>query len=165
MEKYNHFSYGETIARTLKPIGHSDTQKHYFKATEQDEIDTVSQWISQARGVLLIAIDGAESSFEWNSSDSLMEQPLYLFAVVKQTTGDNPASIFEAQQYCKRIGEQIIAHLMQDFHADKNGVGLLDPSSFRMKGFGPVGENFYGVLLGFSFNQGINYTIDPRLWV
>ncbi|MDR0824603.1 MAG: hypothetical protein LBN74_05875 [Prevotella sp.] len=163
--KYNHYEYCETIARKLKPIQHTDEKRQFFKSTEQEELDELNERISDTSGVLFIAIDGTESSFDWRNSDSLMEQPSYLFAIVEQTEGGNAASIFQAQQHCKAIAMQVVASMMQDYHDYKNGLELLEPATFRMKGFGPIGNNYYGVLVGFSFNQGTNYEINPALWV
>jgi len=165
MEKYNHYTYCEDIARKLKPILHTNDKKQFFKATGQDDIDELNERLSEASGMLFIAIDETESVFDWQNSDSLMEQPVFLFAIVKQTEIGNSSTIFQAQQECKNTALQVIYKMMDDYHEHVNGMDLLEPSSFRMKGFGPLRENFYGVLVGFSFNQGINYILNPDLWV
>jgi hypothetical protein len=164
MDKYNHYEYCEDIARKLKPIQHTEAKKRFFQATEQDDLPSLNERISSASGVLFIAIDGTESSFDWRNSDSLMEQPYYLFAIIEQTKSGKSSSIFDAQQHCRQIAMQVIARMMHDYHDQVKGMDLLDPSSFLMKGFGPIRNNYYGVLVSFSFNQGINYEINPALW-
>lgn len=162
--KYNHYEYCEAIARKLKPIKHTEEKKKFFQATEQDELEDLNERLSECTGILFIAIDGTESLFDWKNSDSLMEQPTYLFAIIQQTESGNSQTIFNAQQNCKQIAIQVIAHMMQDYHNYKKGMDLLDPSSFQMKGFGPIRNDFYGVLVSFSFDQGTNYEINQDLW-
>ncbi|MDR1716323.1 MAG: hypothetical protein LBS20_10800 [Prevotella sp.] len=162
--KYNHYAYCEAVARKLKPIRHSDEKQQFFKATEQDEIEDLEERMSEASGILFIAINGTESEFDWKNSDSLMERPSYLFAIVEQTEAGSSGTIFEAQQHCKAIAMQVIAQMMLDYHEYKEGMELLDPSTFRMKGFGPLRNTYYGVLVGFSFDQGTNYEINPDIW-
>lgn len=163
--KYNHYKYCEAIARKLKPIQHSEDRKQFFEATEQDELDTLEARLSDTSGILFIAIDGAESSFGWQNSDSLMEQPLYKFAIVEQTESGDSHTIFKAIQHCKAISMQVIARMMQDAQNYKEGMDQLNPSSFQIRSFGPIGNSYYGVLVGFSFDQGTNYEIKPDLWV
>lgn len=164
-EKYDHFTYGLMLATKLKAIKHIDENNcHFFRATAQDELKELEDRISQAHGVILIAIDGTDSDFDWKNSDSLIEQPSYLFAVVKETDSTDTDSIFNALTECKEIGHQIISKMLQDRVKYKSGLGYLEPSTFRMKGFGPIGDNFYGVLLSFLFEKGIKYIINQEMW-
>lgn len=163
-ERYNHFEYFENIARKLKSIKHSDEKPHFFRATDQDEPQDLEQRLSSASGMLLIAIDGAESTFGWKISDSLMEQPLFHFAIVEQTEIGNSSTIFNAQSNCKKNAMQVIARMMNDYHNHTKGMDLLDPASFTMQGFGPIRNSFYGVMVDFSFEQGVDYTINDELW-
>ncbi len=158
MDKYNHFKYCENLAENLKAITKS------YRATEQTELQDLNAQITNAHGTIIIAIDGAESSFTWNDSDSLMEQPIYSIAVVKQTSTGDANTIFSSQKECMEIGKQIIARMFLDADHYKNGLHLLDRKSFLCKGFGPIGDNFYGVLLSYQLDQGINYTINPDYW-
>jgi len=164
MDKYNHYEYCENIARKLKPIKHSEENRRFFEATEQDEIESLEARLSDIGGILFIAIDGVESDFDWKNSDSLMEQPSFKFAIVEQTTSGESDTIYRAVKNCKAIAMQVIAYMMNDYHNHHKRMDLLEPSSFKMKGFGPIGNNYYGVLVGFSFDQGTNYEINPNLW-
>jgi len=163
--KYNHYEYCEAIARKLKAIQHTGEKQKFYRATGQDEIEDFEERMSEASGMIFIAIDESDSGFDWKNADSLMEQPSYLFAILQQTETGNSETIFKAQKDCKSIAMQVIAQMMQDYHIGKNGMDLLEPSSFQMKGFGPLRNTFYGVLVSFSFNQGVNYKINKDLWV
>lgn len=163
-QAYNHFEYGEMLATKLKPISHSPTDKHFFRATQQDELEELTERISAASGTILIAIDGTQSSLDASKADSLMEQPLYYFAVVQQTDSTNSTTIFEAQSKCKKILIQIVSKMLQDAYINKSGLALLDKSSFLMKGFGPIADNFFGVLMSFSLNEGLNFKLNPEMW-
>lgn len=164
MAKYDHFKYGEALARSLKSVNHSDTKQKFYRATEQDELDELNARLSSANGTIIIAIDGSDSNFDWNDSDSLMEQPQYSFLIAKQTNTDRPETIHESQMDCKNIAMQIIVRMTQDHHNMQNGLTFLEINSFRMKGVGPIRDNFYGVLLGFALNQSIEFYIKNDEW-
>jgi len=164
MDRYKHFEYGEQLASKLKAIQNGEKDKGFFEATEQEDLPALNERISSASGTILIAVDTGESSFDWQNSDSLMEKPHYAFAIVQQTTSGDVDSIISAQQSCKKIAKEIIAKMLQDAHARKSGLEYLERGSFYIKGFGPVGDNFYGVMLFFFFNQGVNYTLNPDMW-
>ncbi len=158
-KKYNHFEYGKMLADKLKPI-----QGRYYKATEQTEMQELSVQLSEAKDTILIAVDGAESSFSFPNSDSLLEYPKYSFAIVSQTDSSDVQTVLNAQNKCKEFAKQIIAKMLQDAIKYKNGLEFVDGGSFKIAGMGPVGDNFYGVLLTISFSQGISYCLNKSMW-
>jgi len=164
MDTYNHFDYGQKLALKLKAIENGEKDKGFFEATEQEDLPSLNERISSASGTILIAVDTGESAFDWQNSDSLMEMPYYAFAIVQQTTSGDVQSIISAQQNCKQIAKEIMAKMLQDSHARKEGLEYLERKSFHIKSFGPVGGNFYGVMLFFFFNRGVNYTLNPEMW-
>lgn len=157
--KYDHFEYGEMLAKSLNPI-----QKRYYKATEQTDMQEFTKQMSEARDIILIAVDGSESSFSFPNSDSLLEYPKYSFAVLSQTDSSEVHTLLNAQKKCKRIAEQIIAKMLQDSKKSTAGLQFVDGGSFKIAGMGPIGDNFYGVLLTFSFSHGISYVLDKSMW-
>jgi hypothetical protein len=119
MQPYNHFEYGETLAQKLKAIAHTDSEQHYYRATEMEDLQELNARLSGARGMILVAIDGCNSDFGWENSDSLMERPQYFFVVAKATPGNDTAQIFTSQSECKAVALQIIARMMQDGNSYK----------------------------------------------
>ena len=163
--KYNHFEYGEMLASKLKAIKHTKEDVHFFRATEQTRYEDLVDSMSSAHGTILIALNGAVSDFLWVDSDSLMERPQYSFCVLKNTVSDDTDTIFLAQSECKEIAMQIIARMLRDSDSYKNnGLNLINKNSFKIEGIGPVGDNFYGVELSFSFDQGTDFRIDTTMW-
>ena len=61
MQPYNHFEYGDLLARKLKPIAHSDTKQHYYHATEMEDLQELNARLSGAHGMILVAINGSNS--------------------------------------------------------------------------------------------------------
>jgi hypothetical protein len=164
MSKYNHYSYCEMLATRLKPIGHTTNERRFFRATEQDSPEELATRISAAQGTILVAIDGADSSFSMPNSDLLVEKPAYSLLLLSQTESDNTDSIFAAQQSCRQIAKEIIAKMLEDALKYLNGLEFVDGNSFKVGGIGPVGDNFYGVNMSYTFIQGTPYSLTPGMW-
>ena len=63
---YNHFQYAEMLARHLVAISHTDEDPHFFRASEQGDLIELTQMISRAHDVIMIAVDGQASDFNFN---------------------------------------------------------------------------------------------------
>lgn len=163
-QKYSHFEYGESLARRLKAISHTDEQQHFYRATEAEELTDLNARLSSASGMILVAIDGSNSDFSWKNSDSLMERPQYFFIVARQTTSGDTDTLFAAQVECSAVVRQIISRMVFDHQRYEHGMTYLDESSFTARGIGPIGENFYGIILGFNLDVGLDCRIDKTLW-
>lgn len=162
---YNHFQYCEDLARRLKAIAHADSDCHYFRATEQTELREFEDNLSSAHGMIMIAIDGKDSGFQFRNSDSLMEQPAYIIIIAKQALASDSDTVFAAQEESKAVMMQVISRMLNDARVYKHGCDLVDPDSFRIGGFGPIGDLFYGVILWFSLDEGVNFEIKPEMWL
>ncbi|MDR0799794.1 MAG: hypothetical protein LBN18_08550 [Dysgonamonadaceae bacterium] len=162
---YNHFAYGEDLARRLRAISHTDTDQHFYRATEAEELQDLIAHLSSVHGMILVAIDGHNSDFKWANSDSLMERSQYFFLVLQQTVSGDTDTVFAAQQECTGVARQIIARIMNDAHDPKvKPLHFIDAGSFTLRGVGPVGDNFYGSILGFNRVVGMNYQINTAMW-
>lgn len=162
---YNHFKYTEKLATQLAPIAHTVHQPRFFRATEQTEMIELNEMITKARGMIMIAIDGATSEFSLNNTDSLMERPGYSLVIAKQTKSTDTNTIFEAQKECKEVMTEVIGRLLQDFNNYKDSCDKIDTSSFQLSGFGPIGDLFYGVILDFYLDEGVSFKLNPSMWL
>ena len=161
---YNHFEYMQHVAERLIPIGHSADSCHFIMSDEVEEILTLGDRISNMPGMLLLAIDGCESEFNWNNGDSLVELPRYLFAVVDKTSRLDPQSVIVAKRNCSFIAKEILKKMMHDSLGNTNGLGTLDIGSFSQGGVGPIGDTFFGVMVGFSLTTPIDFSVNEKLW-
>jgi len=162
--KYNHFEYTEMLARQLIPISHTDTDRHYFRASEESELKELNEMMSQAHGMIMIAIDGKNSEFGFNLADNLIEKSGFSLVIAKQTTSSDTDTIFQAQKDSYNVMMNIVARYMRDYQHSNYGCDFLDPESFAFEGFGPIGDLFYGVILDFYLETGVNYKINPEMW-
>lgn len=160
---YNHYQYCETLARGLKAVAHTDNKPQYYEATEQTELHELEQNISSAQGTILIAIDGQMSGFVFDG-DSLIEKPLHSIVIAKQTKSTDAKTITLAQQECKAIIDQVIAKILNDACSYKNNADKIDINTMTTEGFGPIAGVFYGVILTFSLNEGVNYMLKKEFW-
>lgn len=164
MEQYNHFQYGELLAKQLRSIAHTDDQQRFFPATEEEQFLSIEDRLSNIKGTILIAIDGSNSDFSWQS-DNMTEKLQYFFIVLKNTNSERTETIMDAQKECRLIAHQIIARMMNEQFSSNYSLTTLDPDSFTIRGVGPLADNFYGVLIGFNLLNSFNYTIKPEYWL
>lgn len=162
--KYTHFQYCESLARQLKPVAHTDDDCHFFRATEQSSLTELERNISAAHGMILIAIDGKFSGFNFQT-DSLIEKPLYGIVIARQTDSTDIDTVFQAQEDTKAVAMQVISRMLCDALSYRNGCEFIEVDSFQLEGFGPIAGYFYGVMLSFSTATGIEYKVDPEMWM
>jgi glutamine cyclotransferase len=93
-----------------------------------------------------------------------MEIPQFFFVVAQHAVLTDTASVISAQQNSKRIAEQIIIRMLEDAKAYKRGLEYLDENSFSIRGYGPIGDTYMGVIVGFNLNQSLTLTIDEAIW-
>ena len=162
---YNHFTYSEMLARKLKPIAHTDDDCHFFRASAQTKMQELLENISSAKGGVLIAVDGKIIDFSWNNSDSLMIKPTYGIVILFPAKSTDANTIFAVQAQATEVALQIIAKMMQDANRYISDCDKIDPESFQIDGFGPMADLFYGVELSFNLDDGLNYELNPDMWL
>jgi len=154
----------EKLAKRLKLVSHSDSNRHFYRATEQTELEELTANISSANGTIIIAIDGSFVDFEFPDSDNLVARPQYSVVIASQTSSSDSSTILTVQQTCKQIAIQIISKILQDAQAEENGCRYINEKTFTIEGIGPIADNFYGVILSFNMEEGINYQLDSNMW-
>ena len=162
---YKHFEYSEFLARHLAPIRHTDTDCHFLRSDEVEEISDLEARISSIRDYVLVAIDGHNSDFSWINSDNLVNIPQYFIAVLKQSETGNIDAAHKSKADCKEILMQIVCRMMVDREEEQNELQFLEVDSMTMRGVGPMSENFYGVMLGFNLRRPVQYFINESMWV
>lgn len=165
MDTYKHFEYSEWLARHLAPIGHTETNCHFLRSDEVEEISDLEERLSSISGHVLVAIDGHNSDFSWQNCDNLVDIPQYFIAVLRQCETGNIDALHAAKAECKDILMQVVCRMMLDWNEEQNGLHCLDPDSMTMRGVGPMGENFYGVMLGFNLRKPISYFVNTSMWI
>lgn len=164
--EYDHFSYGAELARSLKPVVESADEKKYYMCSESDNLYALTELLSVAHGLVMVAVDGCNSDFEMNRGDALFEIPQYFFLFLQETRTDVPGDILSKQKGCKRICREVMNRMLQEM-ADVTGVTALKclvPNSMTIRGVGPVGDNFYGAMLGFNVKLNVEWKTSEEYW-
>lgn len=159
MEPYNHFTYGEQTARRLKAISHTDDRPRFFTAFGIEDLYNFDDKLSSVTGTILIAVDGHESDSTDNGFDSLNDRRSYSYIVARNTINDRPETINQAVDQCRLIAKQIRNRLFNE----QCLKSVIDRNT-QITGIGPIGDNFYGVILSFSLNENEDFYIDPTYW-
>lgn len=163
--RYNHFEYSEMLARRLAAISHTDGQCHFLRSDEVEQITDLEERISQISGMVLVAIDGHNADFNWENSDNLVTVPQYFITVMKQSPAGDIEAVHRGKAECREVLMQIVTRMLLDWNADEQGLGLLDADSLTMRGIGPIADNFYGVMLGFTLHEPTTFMLNPDMWL
>lgn len=158
--EYNHFTYGEALASSLKDISHSPQKNRFFTAFGLEDLVSFEDKLSSVTDTILIAVDGCESESEDNGADGLNDKQVYSFIVAKNTISGNPDSINLAVTQCKKICKQIRNKLLQD----PTLVNYIDRNT-QINGIGPIGDNFYGAILTFFLNVPEDFFVDSSYFL
>lgn len=160
---YDHFSCCETLARKLKPIGHTQQKKRFFRAFGIEDLFDFDERLSSVKGMILIAVDGSDKEIKFNSADTFTQRPQYGIIIAKNASRNNPEDIFQATHDCEYVCKQIAACLAQDLIYGNNGYSRLN-AEFQLNGIGPIGDNFYGSMLSFSLTESFRAVLDNGIW-
>lgn len=159
MEIYDHFSTGELLATHLRDIAHTPKHPRFFTAFGIEDLYDFEDRLSSVSGTILIAIDSNESDTTDNRADSLIDRAAYSFVVARNTNSGRTSTIQEAVRKCKLLVKQIRNRLF----LTSSLLGIIDHDT-QITGIGPIGDNFYGVILTFYLNVPESYFIDPKFW-
>jgi len=162
---YNHFSYAEMLARSLKKVGHADDERHFLKFDEVVELEDLATQITSVNGMILVAIDGHNSDFSLNGADALQETPQYFIVILKNSPLGDLDLYYTTKRECKIVAEECIKKLLIDRHYEVNGLEHLDAGSITCRGVGPIGDNFFGVIVGFTLNDPKIFQLNPEMWL
>lgn len=157
--EYNHFSYGEQLAKQLKVVSHTSEKPRFFTAFGLEDLYSLNDKLSSVTGTILIAVDGCESTSEGNVADSLSDEMTYSFIVACNTNADRPETINQAAANCRQIAKQIRNRLFHD-PVLKHTISR----NTSINGIGPIGDNFYGVALFFTLQVSEEFFIDHSYW-
>lgn len=131
----------------------------FFTAFGIEDLYNFDDKLSSVIGTILIAVDGHESDSTDNGYDSPNDRRTYSFIVARNTVNDRPATISQAAEQCRILTKQIRNHLLNQ----QNLQGVIDRNT-QITGIGPIGDNFYGVILTFSLTEPEEFYIDPTYW-
>lgn len=167
MEKYNHFQYAGNLTTSLRFFqpGIQKNRKVLFTSPNSDSLYSISQKLSEISYPVLVAVNGYDADYSDNDADALFEKAQYFFMILQPAIADNPEDILSRQEECKENALQIQAKLIKDSRAYKSGLTGLLTDTFTIRSIGPIGDNLYGVIIGFNVQENIEYFIKEDMWL
>lgn len=163
MEQYDHFAYALDLTKKMK-LFKDHVDDSFFTAPNSDSLASISARLSSINYPVLVAIDGRDSTFDYNDAESLIKKPQFFIMILQPAPTDDTNAILTAQRVCEANCLQIQARLIFDSLKYKNGLIRLELASFTFSSIGPLGENLYGEIMGFVNPNGIDKNIDPAFW-
>lgn len=164
MEQYDHFAYGLNLVKKMT-LFQPKAENSYHKAPNSDTLLSISNRLSEINHPVLVAIDGKDSTFADNEAESLVKKAQFFFMILKPANTDDPSAILAAQAECEANCLQI--QTLMKLHSRKYQFGLigLQLGSFTLASIGPIGDNLYGEIMGFTIESGVTTKIIEDFWV
>lgn len=157
-------TYFENIARKHKDIGHTDSEKHFFRM----EIDEVLGGISRTdvKHPFLI-LEGYGFSYTDNKSDNLLKHREGAFILLDHVSDPTDfAAIHAAWDRMEQIGEEILVKIKTDKHNPLTPV-IRDFDFSQVQGTIIANEidGNYGIRFTYSLTSSRPSDIDPEKWL
>lgn len=164
--RYNHFAYMLSIAENLRDIAHTDKKPRFFMSTGLASLEGILNNINIVNLPCLIAEDNCDLRLSDNLSDGIMALPFYTFYILYPASHGNDAEILEARAKAKVTASKVLARMLRDAHEPdlELGLDIMDFSSVRMQGIGPLGDNGHGVMVTFTIGQEADMVYDTNNW-
>lgn len=168
MEEYNHITYMESIAEQLRDIAHTSKRQRFFKSTGIASLEGVFANLNNLNFPCIIAEDNCDSRLNDNLSDSIREFPFFTFYVLYQASAGNDDEILEARKQARSTANKILSRMLRDANSEEIGnelgIRIMDFSSVRMQGVGPLGDNGHGVMVTFTLQQEAPIDYNTNDW-
>jgi hypothetical protein len=167
--EYDHFSYMENIARTLRAIRHGHNDRRFFRCSSPEALEELlSNYNDLPPDVpILVAVDDLTESFSEPDQDAIFSAPEYGFLVLQHVETGNDEDLFAKRAYCRALAKKIVAKMLRDSCSQTHPLGndRLSRSSIVIDSQGPFGDNYHGVLVWFSLQRAFAWTDTPNDWL
>jgi hypothetical protein len=160
---YDHITYMEDCATRLKDLGHTAEVPKFFRVSSLTQLDEVLANLTTMGQTVLIVHDNTEGSIgDRNISNNYLDSPYYLFYIMKHVALDDFDAKANAKKECKAIAIKIISKMLVDKSRSRSGLLFLDFTNIPYQGIGPVGDNYYGIMVSFTVadNAELIYNAD-----
>jgi hypothetical protein len=169
---FNSVTYFTQIARKLKAIGHTDTNKKFFRASNVNQLQELIQNLTSAQYPALILFDKLDGRFEDNTSNNPIDRQFYSLLIVKPVDGEDSDSRRQVIEDCKAIVMKIFARMTRDWLAankvsvdgDTTGLRNFDRGSAYYNSIGPISDNLFGTEYAFTIREAINTKLNEADW-
>lgn len=170
---FNHITYLRDIATKLVAIQHTEDLPRFHRVTGIGSLEELIINMGHTTGYQLVVEDNLNGRFTNNQSQNWLNNQLFAFYVLKQTTEADPADMETVKAGCLTIAKQILSKLKKDHLADHrvpldlsvNNLCNLDTSSIRYSGIGPLGDHYYGIQIFFTVVDPSGIVYNESEWL
>lgn len=156
--RYDHHAYCKMISDRLKPI------KGYLQSDSEEAPVAINTRLKQAKPPMLVSVEEDDYDFELDPNETLVSDRSFAILVLDKAEKGQVENIRRVKKNCSEWGKEIIAKIMLDHLADEDGLDALQPDSFSMEPVGPFGDYLYGMIIRFSHNAPIPFTLNQNHW-
>lgn len=162
---FDALTYFRTMATKLNDIGHTEENEHFFRVRNLYDMNELLDRLSNANFPALLINDSMDGSMgDFAMSDNYLDEPQFVFYVLAEADITNQASIDQAVQTAKTIGQKIISMMLRHKMQGKHGLEFLDMTNIPYQTIGPIGDFCYGMMFFVNVSEHIELIVNPEDW-
>lgn len=170
--RFDIVTFMENVAAWLTLIGHSSTNKRFFRISGIQALEEVLQNLGEIKRdhPILIVEDEIEGDYSDALSDNIRDMRNFMFYIVKPGASQDMNSRETIIRECEEIRKQIMAFMFREqkkaaaTNADTYGLRNLNRASITYFSVGPIGDACFGMACGFQINDSTAVSFDESLW-
>lgn len=164
MEHFAFISYMKNVAEKLKELKHTESDKHFQRASSMMKMEEFLANTSHSNGFQLVVIAHESGKYIDKNSDNLLDQPFYSFYVVKTVEQGNYDAKDQVITDCKTVAKKILSKMFKDKRESQNGLNYLDRGSIAYAQAGPFAQNWFGISYSFTLLDPSDIVYNASDW-
>jgi len=158
-----YISYFEAISRNLIAIGHTSTNKHFFRL----EFDEVLTALPSKMNWPCLVLESYDISFIDNRGDNILKQRNGAFIILERVKNSQDFdAIHAAYDKCEVIVDDILSQMMLDKRSRSHAVVKdLDLSQVQVIPIANDVDGAFGFRCSFPMINTHDIAVDPTKWL
>jgi hypothetical protein len=162
---FNFKTYMLETAQKLKAIGHTDSEKKFFRVSGIGQLDELLSNLGIAQFPALIVEENQDGVLADRApSDNYLDTPYFVFYIAEHVPLEDHDAREAAKLNCKLLGFKIIGRMLRHKRRGMFGLTFLNLRNVNYQTIGPIGDNCYGVMFSFTVSDTADIMYNADDW-
>jgi hypothetical protein len=162
-------AYIETLAISSKDIGHSETNRAFYRAAHPMQMDEVIQGLGGKFEKAVVVFTDQQGRFEATNRDQIRDRNYYSFAIIGYSKIADYSDADTVKEACMAIARKFMSKIKYDALQEAkgiDGIGLrfIDWNSVNHQAIGPIADNCYGAHWSFTIIESTGLIYEAEDW-
>lgn len=172
MAKLDFTAYMETLATSLKDVGHvpgDKKQKRFYRVSSLQALEELITGLTNINEINIVVEDNREGDFLETKGQYVQDDMLCSFLIIKRVKLLDMSERNQVLDDCEAVYRKILAKIRYDHLTDQametnTGLRDFDINSIHYFTFGPVLNNSFGLHCSFRVGQNADIKYNSEDW-